>query len=115
MQNLHLIYGFIFGTLGQICSFLQLQGSSKWGWYEKYPTLILLSAIPAAWFYIQSVNNFITHFNGTLWESRLLGFSIGMIVFITLSTLLFREPFTLKVFISIFLSGLIMAVQIFMK
>jgi len=115
MQNLHLIYGFIFGTLGQICSFLQLQGSAKWGWYEKYPTLILLSAIPAAWFYIQSVNNFIAYFSGTLWESRLLGFSIGIIVFTVLSSLLFKEPFTLKVVISLLLSALIMCVQIFMK
>jgi hypothetical protein len=115
MQNLHLIYGFIFGTLGQICSFLQLQGSAKWGWYEKYPSLILLSAIPAAWFYIQSVNNFIAHFNGTLWPSRFLGFSIGIIVFTILSYTLFKEPLTIKVAISMLLSALIMAVQIFMK
>ena len=115
MQNLHLIYGFIFGTLGQICSFLQLQGSAKWGWWEKYPYLILLSSIPSAWFYIQSVNNLIIHFNGTLWESRFIGFSIGITVFTVMSYYLFKEPLTSKVFISMFLSAIIMCVQIFMK
>lgn len=115
MQNLHLIYGFIFGTLGQICYFLQLQGSAKWGWYDKYPYLILLSSIPAAWFTIQSVNNFINYFDGTLWPSRLLGFSIGIMVFTIMSYTLFKEPFTPKVVISMILSAMIMAVQIFMK
>jgi hypothetical protein len=48
-----LLKGFFFGVLGQIFSFLQLQGSIKFGWYEKYPIIILLSSIPAGWFYIK--------------------------------------------------------------
>ena len=32
-----LFLGIIFGILGQVMSFLQLQGSIKYNWYEKYP------------------------------------------------------------------------------
>lgn len=115
INNMNLFWGILYGTLGQIISFLQLQGSSKWGWYEKYSIIILISSIPAAWLYIQSVNNFINYFNGTLWPSRFLGFSIGIIIFTIFSYVFFKEPFTLKVFISLILSVLIMCVQIFMK
>jgi hypothetical protein len=35
----------LFMTLGQIGSFMQLQGSIKYGWSEKYLWLLLLSGI----------------------------------------------------------------------
>jgi len=41
-----IIYGILFGVLGQMGSFLQLQGAIKYGWYEKYMWLILLMSVP---------------------------------------------------------------------
>ena len=67
-----LLNGIIFGTLGQVFSFMQLQGSIKYGWFQKYPILILLSSIPAAWFYIKSVEYLVSWGNGELWPSRLI-------------------------------------------
>jgi hypothetical protein len=113
--NMNLIKGFLFGILGQIFSFLQLQGSIKFGWYEKYPMLVLLSSIPAGWFYIKSVEGLVHHFDGQLWPSRLIGFGIGIIVFVTMSILLFREPITSKTLICLLLASAILGVQIFWK
>ena len=110
-----LLLGIIFGILGQVFSFMQLQGSIKYGWYQKYPILILLSSIPAAWFYIKSVEHLVGWADGELWPSRLIGFGIGIIVFVLLSFILFREPITLKTLTCLFLAASILLVQIFWK
>ena len=110
-----LLVGIFYGILGQVFSFLQLQGSVKYNWFQKYPIIILLSSIPAAWFYIKSVENLVHWGNGELWPSRLIGFGIGIIIFVTLSWLLFREPITLKTLTCLLLAASILLVQIFWK
>ena len=110
-----LIWGIFWGLLGQVVSFFQLQGSIKYGWYEKYPFIVVLSAIPSMWFYLKSVENIILSFDGELWPSRLIGFGIGIIVFVSLSVLLFKEPITMKTFICLLLASTILGIQIFWK
>jgi hypothetical protein len=110
-----LLVGIFYGILGQVFSFMQLQGSIKYGWYQKYPIVILLSSIPAAWFYIKSVENLVGWAGGELWPSRLIGFGIGIIVFVTLSLILFKEPITLKTLICLLLAVSILLVQMFWK
>lgn len=112
---MNLIWGIFWGLLGQVVSFFQLQGSIKYGWYEKYPFIVVLSAIPSMWFYLKSVENIILSFDGELWPSRLIGFGIGIIVFVSLSVLLFKEPITMKTFICLLLAGTILGIQIFWK
>ena len=112
---MNLIKGMLWGLLGQIFSFMQLQGSVKYGWFAKYPILILLSSIPAAWFYIQSVDHLVQAFDGQLWPSRLIGFGIGIIVFVSLSILLFKEPMTAKTLVCLGLAATILGIQIFWK
>ena len=110
-----LLTGIVYGILGQVLSFLQLQGSIKYGWYTKYPIIILLSSIPASWFYLKSVEAFVYEFNGDIWPSRLIGFGIGIIVFGLMSFFLFNEAINLKTFICLILACGILGIQIFWK
>jgi multidrug transporter EmrE-like cation transporter len=110
-----LLIGIIFATLGQIMSFLQMQGNVKYGWYEKYPIILLLTAIPSTWFYVKSVDNFVQAFDGQLWPSRLIGFGIGIIIFVTMSMILFKEPITIKTLVCLILACTILCIQIFWK
>ena len=110
-----LLLGIFYGILGQVFSFMQLQGSIKYGWYQKYPILILLSSIPAAWFYIKSVEHLVAWAGGELWPSRLIGFGIGIIIFVILSLILFKEPITLKTLTCLMLAVSILLVQMFWK
>lgn len=112
---MHLFYGILFGTIGQVLSFLQLQAGIKYGWWEKYPYLILASAVPACWMYIKSVQHLILSFHGELWPSRLIGFGIGVVVFSILSYILFKEAFTAKTIICLFLGFSIIAIQLFWR
>jgi len=111
----NLIYGILYGVIGQIMSFLQMQGNVKYGWYEKYPIILLLSAIPSTWLYVKSVDNFVKAFDGQLWPSRLIGFGIGIIVFVTMSIILFKEPITIKTLVCLILACTILCIQIFWK
>ena len=110
-----LLNGILFGILGQVFSFLQLQGSVKYGWFQKYPIIVLLSSIPAAWFYIKSVEYLVSWGNGELWPSRLIGFGIGIVIFVSLSWVLFKEPITLKTLICLLLALSILLIQMFWK
>lgn len=110
-----LLYGSIFGIIGQILTFLQLQGNVKYGWYEKYPMIMLGMSIPIAWIYIKSVEYFVSAFNGELWPARLIGFGIGIIIFTALSMLLFKESITMKTMVSLILAFCIVGIQVFWK
>jgi hypothetical protein len=105
----------LFMTLGQIGSFMQLQGSIKYGWSEKYLWLLLLSGIPISWLYIKSVNLYVQGFGGQIWPSRLIGFGLGVVIFTILSSVLFQEHLNLKTVISLILAFTIVGIQIFWK
>lgn len=112
---MNLIKGVIYGIFGQILSFMQLQGTVKYGWSQNYMWLVLLTSIPSTWLYIKSVENLVLWGNGELWPSRLIGFGIGIIIFVTMSMILFKEPITLKTLICLLLAVVILCVQIFWK
>ena len=113
MRNL--IIGCLYSLVAQILTFLQLQGNIKYNLYDRYPIMLLALSIPISWLYIQSVKYCVIYFEGEVWPSRFLGFGIGMIVFSLMAAILFKEPVTLKTFICMLLSGLILLVQLLMK
>jgi hypothetical protein len=110
-----LLLGFLYGLLAQILTFLQLQGNIKWNWYERYPIVLLSASIPIAWLYIKSVEYFVESFNGEIWPSRLIGFSIGVVVFALMSFFLFNESISTKTFVCLVLACGILGIQMFWK
>jgi multidrug transporter EmrE-like cation transporter len=110
-----LLLGIVYGFLAQVITFLQLQGNIKWNWYQRFPVLVLATAIPISWLFIKSVESFVIAFDGEIWPSRLIGFAIGIIVFASMSYFLFKEPVTTKTFVCLMLACCILAVQIFWK
>jgi hypothetical protein len=112
---MNILYGILFGLLGQIGSYMQLQGAMKLGWFPKYFWPVLILSIPLSWFYIKSVEYFVTAFDGQLWPSRLIGFGLGIFVFSIMSHYMFKEPFTPKTIVCIGLGLIIIALQILWK
>ena len=112
---MEIIYGILYGLLGQIGSYLQLQGAMKLGWYPKYFWPMMLLSIPLSIAYVKSVEHFVSAFDGQLWPSRLIGFGLGIVTFSILSHYMFKEPFTPKTIVCIGLGLIIIALQIFWK
>jgi hypothetical protein len=112
---MNLLYGIVWGLLGQIGSFMQFQGAIKYNWNQKYFWLLLFTSVPVGYFYMKSVERFVAAFNGEIWPSRLIGFGLGITVFTALSSFLFKEPFTVKTLLSLILGVVIIAIQILWK
>ena len=112
---MNIIYGILFGLLGQIGSYMQLQGSMNLGWYPKYFWPVLLMSVPLSWFYLKSVEHFVAAFDGQLWPSRLIGFGLGITIFSIMSHYMFKEPFTPKTIVCICLGLTIIGIQILWK
>jgi multidrug transporter EmrE-like cation transporter len=115
MDYSKIFLGIIFGIFGQVGTFLQLQASYKYGWYEKYQLIVILASVPLGYLYIKSVNYFIQGFGGQIWPSRLIGFGVGVIIFTLMSHYIFREPLNLKNLICLVLGFCIVFVQLFFK
>ncbi len=110
-----LLIGIILGFLAQIATFFQLQGSLKYEWFKNNYWIAVLMGIPISMLFMESVKHMVLAYNGQLWPSRLIGFSIGTIVFTWLSWLLFKEPLTMKTMVSLLFAAGILGVQIFWK
>lgn len=110
-----LLIGMFFGLLAQITTFYQLQGPLKYEWFKNHYWLVILMGIPISMMFMMSVKHLVIAFDGQLWPSRLIGFSIGAMVFTYMSWALFSEPMTLKTFICLMLAFVILLVQLFMK
>jgi hypothetical protein len=110
-----LLVGIVFGFFAQILTFFQLQGQIKYDWFKEHYWITVLLGIPISMLFMYSVKNMITAFDGQMWPSRLIGFSIGAIVFTWLSWLIFKEPLTLKTIICLILALGILIIQLFWK
>jgi hypothetical protein len=112
---MNLVYGVLWGILGQVLSFVQLQGGIKWGLVDKFNWALMLLGLPISWAFMKSVQSFIIAFDGESWPSRLIGFGIGVVIFSLLSWTLFKEGITPKTFICLILALGIILVQILWK
>jgi hypothetical protein len=112
---MEIIYGIMYGLLGQVGSFMQLQGAMKLGWFPKYFWPVLLMSVPLSWLYIKSVEHFVAAFDGQLWPSRLIGFGLGITIFSIMSHFMFKEPLTPKTLVCIGLGLIIIAIQVIWK
>ena len=110
-----LLIGIGFGFLAQILTFFQLQGSLRFEWFKNNYWLTVLMGIPISMVFMESVKYMVNAYGGQLWPSRLIGFSIGAIVFTWLSWWLFKEPLTMKTMVSLLFAVGILGVQIFWK
>lgn len=113
MQNL--VYGVLYGIIGQVLSFIQLQAGIKWGWTEKYSWALILLGFPISWAFMKSVHNFILAFDGEIYPSRIGGFVIGIIVFAIMGWVLFREGISPKTATCLILCFAIVIIQLFWK
>lgn len=71
MNNHKIIIGLLFGLLGQIATFIQLQGSFRYGWNKTHLWVVLLFSVPIGWCYLKSVHYLIEGFDGQIWPVEL--------------------------------------------
>jgi hypothetical protein len=106
---------FLTYTASQVFTFFQLQGHLFNKWIKDNPMMMNLLGIPIGYLVIMASRQMIILWNGHTWPNRLIGFSLGVVIFTFLSQILLKEPFTLKTGLCLFLCFIILMIQIAWK
>ena len=116
MKNL-VSYIFIFSVyiFSQAFTFYQLQGHLWNNWIKRNPFLMSVMGIPIGYLVILASREMVELYNGHTWPNRIIGFSVGVMVFTVMAWLILKEPLNLKTLICLFLSCVILLIQLFWK
>jgi NO-binding membrane sensor protein with MHYT domain len=110
-----LVVSILLLILGQVISFFQLQGHMKYEWFKNNLWAGVLLGLPISAIFMLAISLLVKHYDGQLWPSRIIGFSIGTMVYAGMSYWLFKEPITTKTLICLVLCLAIILVQILWK
>ena len=114
-MNRFVLYGIVILLLGQSIIWFQTNGQFLWDAWKNNPMIVSLIGWPVSYMMIYGTKWFYIGFDGVIWPGRFIGFACGMIVFGFLTHYLMHEPLSSKTIITLALSTVIVAIQIFMK
>ena len=108
-------FAIILLIIGQVLTFYQIQGPIKYEFIKNNIWIPVLMGIPISMLFMGGMTMLIKYYEGALWPSRIIGFSIGTIVYGMMANLVFNESVNLKTTICLILSLIIILVQVFWK
>jgi hypothetical protein len=110
-----LIIGIFFFIASQVVIWFQshLQFFNKWA--ADNPIIISSVGMVVSYGSIMATKHIAGAFGGLVWPSRFIGFSIGIVLFSTLTWIFLKEPISLKSAVCIGLAFCILAIQLFWK
>jgi len=74
-----------------------------------------LIGLPIGYLVILASREMVSLYNGETWPNRIIGFSIGVIVFSIMAWSILKEPMTVKTIICLSLSFVILLIQLFWR
>tara|TARA_R110000744_G_scaffold169506_1_gene287391 strand:+ start:124 stop:474 length:351 start_codon:yes stop_codon:yes gene_type:complete len=102
--------------LGQVLAWYQTNGQFISVWVKEHPLLVaLIGGVPVGYSYILATAYVVEAFNGEIWPSRLLGFSMGITAFTILTLIHMDESITLKTGTVLILALMIILIQVLWK
>lgn len=102
--------------LGQVLAWYQTNGQFISTWIKDHPILVAaIGGVPVGYSYILATTMTVQAFDGAVWPSRLLGFSMGIIAFTILTLIHLNEGLTLKTIVTLCLATLIVLLQVLWK
>ena len=111
-----ILIGSLFFVVGNILAWFQFNSQFVWDCWKDRPILSnFIFAIPMGLCFWYAVK-YIVEDTGQLWTSKLIGFGVGNIVFAIFTYIFLKESmFAPKTLICLFLSAIIISVQVFWK
>lgn len=111
-----LLLGLFLYAIGQTAIWVQTNGQFIWKWVEKNPLLVsVFMGAPISYIFIKATKLTVDYFDGELWPSRFIGFSIGIFCFALMTYIFKGEGITMKTSLCLILSFLIITIQLFWK
>lgn len=118
MKNLDFYYiaiGFVVTVIAQAGAWFQHNLQFKYPELDEKWWGMYVIAIPLTYVFILATKYNVIGYGGSIWGGRFVGFAIGMMVYAALIQLYFKEPFTWKIAVQLFLCFTIIAIQSFWK
>ena len=115
MDYKSLTIGVFFFIASQLVIWFQshLQFFNKWA--ANNPIIISTVGIVVSYGSIMATKNIASAFGGLVWPGRFIGFSIGIVLFSTLTWIFLKESISLKSAVCIGLAFCILSIQLFWK
>lgn len=83
-----------------------------WPWFKKNPLLIAaLFGTLISYLFIWGTQHLVAYFDGTLWESKLIGFGIGTLLFTMFTYNYMGEGLNMKTAVSLVLALILVLIQ----
>ena len=101
--------------VSQVFTYYQLQGHLFNKWIKDNPMIMAILSVPIGYYVVMASRTMINLWDGQTWPNRLIGFSLGVIVFTIMSWILLREPLTVKTSVCLFLCFIILSIQFLWK
>jgi hypothetical protein len=83
-----------------------------WEFFKNNPLVISLLGLPSGYLVIIAAKYGYEYFDGSIWPLRIVGFSLGTIIFSILAYTCMAEGLTLKTILCLILSLVIIIIQI---
>lgn len=111
MKNL--IVGMLILCVAHSLTWLQIQGVVLFKFWREHPAVVaLIMGPPLAYMFIISSKYIIDYYSGLVWPNRIIGFSIGIVVFTILTWIVLDEPLSLKTITSLILAISLVLIQL---
>jgi hypothetical protein len=114
-MNSHLFKALLLCLIAQAATYFQLQGQFIWKGFRDNPYVVALLGYPVSLLFIFYTKESALAFGGETWPGRIIGISIGVIIFTALSFICLKENVTPKTLVCIALAITILGIQIFWK
>lgn len=115
MNYRYLLFGFLLFLATQALAWYQTNGQFISSWARSNPFIVSLIGVPISLGYIYATQYSVEAFGGTLWPTRLIGFSAGIFTFAFLTYYHLGETLTPKTIITLILAVAILLIQILWK
>ena len=115
MSTKHILLAIFWFTVAHVTVWFQLNGQFLWPWFRKNEWVVASSGAIISFFYIWGTKHTVNGFEGLLWPARFIGFGIGMVIYAFMVSYFFKEGITAKTFISLFLSLILICIQVLWK
>jgi hypothetical protein len=115
MNTKLLLIGFTYFIIGQLVIWFQSHLQFISNWSKDNPLLVAVPGVAVSYVSILATRNLAEAFDGLVWPSRLIGFSIGIILFSVLTWVFLGEKIEMKSAVCVILAFCIMLIQMFWK
>ena len=115
-MNRHILIGILYCTIGQVLIWFQTNSQFIWPEVKDYRLLIsIVFGTTVSYLFILGIGHLYEGFDSQIWPSRIIPTITGTIIFFVLTLIILKQGLDFKNGLCVFLSFVILVIQIFLK